>query len=135
MDRIIKFEYGFESNNGIVKNVYHLHEIPFLKDKCALFSSLNLKYVREYTGLKDKNKNPIYEGDICRIDYKPSYYQQSADEGVIVFANGSYKIQYYKLSIGVSKLVGFSGLSKKSEIIGNIYENKKLLSRYIVNQP
>ena len=28
-----KFEYGFESVNGIVKKKYYLHEIPNIKEK------------------------------------------------------------------------------------------------------
>lgn len=52
----IKFEYGFQSVNGIVKKVYSLSDIPNIKDKCDVWNVLPIVYVRQYTGLKDKNK-------------------------------------------------------------------------------
>lgn len=51
--REIKFEYGFDSVNGVVKKVYALSEIPNIKDKCDVWGVLPLLYVRQFTGLKD----------------------------------------------------------------------------------
>jgi hypothetical protein len=63
MNREIKFEYGFESVNGIVKKVYHLHEIPNIQQKCDVWNVLPIKYVRQFVGHKDKNGTEIFEGD------------------------------------------------------------------------
>ena len=63
MSREIKFEYGFESVNGIIKKVYHLHEIPDVKDKCDVWGVLPLVYIRQFTKVKDEDGVDIYEGD------------------------------------------------------------------------
>jgi len=63
MKREIKFEYGFVGANGIVKKVYHLHEIPNIQLKCNVWAVLPIKYVREFTGATNKKGVEIYEGD------------------------------------------------------------------------
>ena len=59
--RTIKFEYGFSSVNGIVKKQYYLHEIPNIKEKCDVWNVLPIAYVRQFSGLHDKNGKEIYE--------------------------------------------------------------------------
>jgi len=122
MNREIKFEYGFESVNGIVKKVYHLHEIPNIKEKCDVWNVLPIKYVREFTGLKDRNGNDIYEGDLLRI---PDY------------SNGAYfgiKQPTKVVDVSLDKIFngyGYYGLHHKTEeieVIGNIFKNPEILS-------
>ena len=82
--------------------------------------------VQQYTGLTDSNDNPIYEGDILKISYGTmgdviGQVLYEADEGGYLFQwerkgpNQNYK--------NLNCDVAF-----ESVIVGNIFENKELLS-------
>lgn len=77
--REIKFEYGFESINGIVKKVYSLSEIPFIADKCDVWNKLPIKYVRQFTGLLYLSRAEVFEGDIM--------YVAGSGFGVVIYDN------------------------------------------------
>jgi len=136
MKRPIKFEYGFESVNGIVKKVYELHEIPNIKEKCDVWGVLPIKYVRQFTGLTDKNGREIYEGDIVKAKTvyhsafnKPeSIFSISFQNGTFVFINikGSIERQW---SDGNNEWYSIENIETfEIEIIGSIYENPELLT-------
>lgn len=137
--RQIKFEYGFESVNGLVKKTYHLHEIPNIKDKCDVWNVLPIVYVREFTGLHDKNGLEIYEGDIIEgqsylygyelKDNKQFYYkgivefETQCDVGLCWIVNngsGSWNLNQTVHRNMIDYCTG--------QVIGNIYENPELLN-------
>ena len=80
--------------------------------------------IMQYTGLKDKNNRDIFEGDI--IDYN--------DVGSLM-ASGIYEIEY--IGAGFYPLTSIDGeaydypkkwaVDKTCEVLGNRFENKKLL--------
>jgi len=79
--------------------------------------------IMQYIGLKDKNGQEIYEGDIIEIKNKICYitYETCTASYHLVFKGGtSYQYERYKLDNSMSVLEFF-------EIIGNIYENPELL--------
>ena len=135
MKREIKFEYGFESINGIIKKRYYLHEIPDIQKKCDVFNILPLIYVRQFTGSKDKNDKEIYEGDIVRILYTDWMSKSESDErtmqqylidisniGVIEFNEDRFSVKIENKYNSI-----FPGRYGYIEVIGNIFENPELL--------
>lgn len=75
---------------------------------------------QQYTGLEDKNGKEIYEGDIVKHEaWAGSASLRDDIIGPVVFKNGCFAI---KTKYGDKYL--YTGFN---EVIGNIYENPKLL--------
>jgi hypothetical protein len=75
----------------------------------------NIKEIMQFTGLKDKSGKEIYEGDVILF---------SDERWEIVYAEcGFFITQKGKISQWLALVLN------KSEVIGNIYENKELLER------
>ena len=77
----------------------------------------------QYTGLKDKNGVEVFEGDLVKYkDYDDYIYE-------VVFVDSECKF----LARGVTKTQSENNLgyriNNKLKVIGNIYENKKLLKK------
>lgn len=68
------------------------------------------------TGLKDKNGTEIYEGDIVKNIYDEIYVVKWFDAGFYLEEKYNGGFDYSELHFGDNK-----------EVIGNIYENPKLL--------
>src|SRR5690348_8912819 len=78
------------------------------------------KSVGQYTGLKDKNGNEIYEGDIMKFPF----YSQAFE---IVWNNdGCYYEGIYH--DGSDDFAMCKSEAEASEVIGKIYENPELLT-------
>lgn len=94
--------------------------------------------VMQFTGLKDKNGNEIYEDDIFRSDSYP-FNSEGNDNyhGLIVFDDADGYSGWYYLPEPISHRVrgaacgGLIGELELStvEIIGNVHENPELLER------
>jgi uncharacterized phage protein (TIGR01671 family) len=118
MNRELKFEFGFDSKNEIVKKVWNLLEIPN-------FGLLPLRYVRQFTGLKDKNGKEIFEGDVVSFEDDPA--------GVVKW-NSNFCCYTYWESKHINdeyESMDWNQLLKKDcnhyIVHGNIYENPELL--------
>jgi len=72
--------------------------------------------IMQYTGLKDKNDNEIYEGDI---------FKKGRARFIIEFRDGAFEM----IGINIISVIRLSHSYRDIEIIGNIYENPELLGK------
>jgi len=108
MNREIKFRVWDEDENSF--------RFFSLSNENLFWMSKNLldfdKNVQQFTGLKDKNKKEIYEGDILDFDGDLYYVLWNKKSSAWGFNDGDL----------------FDGIDVKSGIIkGNIFENPKSL--------
>lgn len=134
--REIKFraKHGKEWVYGdlhLLSKMEHIHTDPFTK------KSINIETIGQYTGLKDKNGKEVYEGDILRGDEYPfncdgvdNYFAE------IVWADNVCGFYRITLKNPNSTVRGISNGNwaqldeddiKSFEVIGNIYDNPKLV--------
>lgn len=79
----------------------------------------------QYTGLKDKNGKEIYEGDIIESLEKMFGGNGEKQNREVRFEGGAFMIGSVDLSIVTEDMP--NGLSFEPVVVGNIYENPKLL--------
>ena len=124
--REIKFRayyQRFSDDVWIIEGEYTLRD---LTDRGIQFDQERIRWV-EFTGLKDKNGEEIYEGDIVDIyrithDTKETIKRELwFTRGVKISINGVIfgQLRYSSLVVNVDDI--------DFEIIGNIYENPELL--------
>ena len=81
--------------------------------------------VMQFTGLKDKNGVDIYDGDYLSNNYNA--------KGVVSFVNGMFVVKFtYEETLltkdGETAYFRLCTVNLITDIIGNIYENPKLLN-------
>ncbi|MBX3045105.1 MAG: hypothetical protein KIT33_15070 [Candidatus Kapabacteria bacterium] len=119
MNRVIKFRAWNEDSKTMLNPVD-------LSGPISTYEWLGKKDVAlmQYTGLKDKNGDDIYEGDIVIISYDEIYTLIPQDFiGAVEYMKDGYCVHNRNESLAFPLYHEFS----EWEIIGNIYENPELL--------
>lgn len=120
MSREIKFRGFCIVHKRIHFPMYQLDDLQWTTDDHDISDDGPHGYeIMQYTGLKDKNGNPIFEGDIIK-------YDEDKDEiGIIKFIDGSFDV-YSK----DENLLYYpeNRVPAEWEVIGNIYQNPELIN-------
>lgn len=120
--REIKFRIWDSSVNRFLKNTYAGEE-PWLDERgTASLTEYSFWTYQQFTGLYDKNKNPIYEGDI--VDYR---YDGMSEYDKERYADLLVSPVYWDYERWRIKYSAASYAWHLMEVVGNIFENPDLL--------
>lgn len=125
-----KWIYGYLSEvRTRILNTEYISKVIF--ENLTTFNTDNFHFVvrdcevsqesiGQYTGMKDKNGKEIYEGDVVL----QQGYHGNKEPMIVRFESGVFIVGYHD---GSSTNRRPMLLNKKSEVIGNIYDNPELL--------
>jgi len=147
----IKFRYIFKDKEGkIYTKIFSLRDIERdgLQNVIMGFDhdGIDIKIIAKdrFTGLYDKNKKEIYEGDILDVDIIMGEGEHrgvhSTYKGIVVFKDGCFNldimsVEYYGSEARIDN-EGYEGdtliniiFENEPKIIGNIYEDESLTKK------
>ena len=149
MSRIIKFRAWNRAKKKMLEYTGDIHFwAGYMSDSEGAEESLDLDFL-QFTGLLDKNRKEIYEGDIIAYEDTESEYvdvevgmMKVAETPLNSFAQVKFHNGYFGLDIQEGELFKYHkgihsfewweeqvGEEPSLEVIGNIYENEELLKK------
>lgn len=131
MTREIKFRIWIENNKRM--DFTSLNDLLYEDGNYYEYNGNVKDYpIMQYTGLKDKNGKEIYEGDIVEMNQAVTdSFDIPYTKGIVEFWRGQFVVNESN-GLGCnlanfSALADINGEELRGEIIGNIYQNPKLL--------
>ena len=124
--REIKFRVWSENLQKMSKPFgLHANVVDFTDENgLGSIKSLSSEVIMQYTGIKDRDGNEIYEGDILEnVDFG-ILYEQFIGKGKVIFHCGSWSIQSFAKVVRSNMIVDLYGQEYATKIIGNVHENK-----------
>jgi hypothetical protein len=122
-------------NDGGYRRVSEVGEIKFTNSVSqpylifdevgTLLENETVEQLVEFTGLKDKNGKEIYEGDILEAKTKGFVFRETIEMGWSPTDNNEYG-WHWRNGVPIRPV---DRIDERFEVIGNIYENKELLTR------
>ena len=123
------YEVPPETNDDFVPLIIDTTINQYGKPNFTRSNAVYSNTISEFTGLYDKNGQPVWEGDIVKY---PSGKYHSGDIGVV-----EYVIDSFKAHIINNADIAYQSLTFQSnysyEIIGNIWDNPEIIEKYIIN--
>lgn len=125
-NRVKGREYRTNYNNGdwVYGLITKLHDEEYdlpaeMRDEWGINGiEVDYKTIGQYIGIKDKNENNIFEGDIVSID-DDIYVVEYNDEEAVFEVTGRFNCICLNFNLNLS--------GSDVEVIGNIYDNSELL--------
>ena len=119
--RKIKFRAWDKENEKMMKvSSLHLENKEISVKENGTFHLFRMQDLMQYTGLKDKNGKEIYEGDIL-------FFRDENMKYIVVWQDAAFIIKSIEIRKYSEKMCWLDDTEICCEIVGNIYENKKLL--------
>jgi uncharacterized phage protein (TIGR01671 family) len=123
MTRAIKFKFWSPHGGAFVQN----YKYNGLVDELFDHKEWDILTPIEFTGMTDKNKKDLFEGDIIRFFW---YFQEKTAQ--IKFKSGSFCAEIINPSgtlsiVWLHELANKELINKSFEIIGNKFENPELI--------
>lgn len=115
---------------GIIEKDYGTLDELLLRHVCYWGSQWEIISKDQYTGIKDKNSQEIYENDIIKYDDSEDMSNWVSDE-IALIINYGYKMvarmRPYEKQVMNNQNILDNNFENCVTIIGNIYENAELL--------
>ena len=128
---IPKFRAYFNKYKRMIYNVGVVNENSILVDfngdgDCEYMFLTNDITLMQYSGLKDKNGNEIYEGDVCRWTDPEAFDGEIISDVFIARYSDEFLKWIGENNNSYDDLYEFTD-DRQLELIGNIYETPELL--------